>query len=99
MAEEAKKRRTVASCIKEEKLMWVKFSPFELKQFMTKGVLINTDETRECLEKLCGKCGVTVHTVGKGSAVKELKEKYNLTPSQLARKIMEDPELLKKLSK
>lgn len=100
MAEEKKKqRRTVGNCIKGEILMWVKFSSFELKQFVEKGILIPTDETRECLDKLCAKSGVKVHAVGKGSAVKELKEKYNLSPAQLARKIMDDPALLKMVSK
>ncbi len=98
MADEKKKRRTVGNCIKGDILMWVKFSAFELKQFVEKGILANEDETRECLDKLCAKSGVKVHAVGKGSAVKELKEKYGLTPTQLARKIMEDPALLKKIN-
>jgi len=96
-----RKHLTAQNCIDDEKEMYVKFGPIELEQLVSKKVIEAEDKTYTILSKICSELGIDVHesSRGGGSAVKELKEKYGLTASQLAKKIVADPELLKKITK
>jgi len=98
MAEEKKiKRTTVEREIERGGYFSIHFYPNELKQFVAKGVFKNDFQVPDVYKLVCEKFGVIVHTRGTGSAVKTLKEKYDMSPSVMAKKVLADPEVMKRL--
>lgn len=97
---EEKSKRTVQAVIKGEApdLVLV-LTKYELEQLIEKNIVVSGDTSQSAREKICAKLGIKSRLRGRGgSAVKELKEKHKMTPSQLARVVMDDPELLKKIT-
>lgn len=93
-------RRTVGERIDERGYLSVHFYATELEQFVSRGVLKRGDKVRDMHDLVCKQYGISPRTGNAtGGAVKMVKEKLNLTATQLARKVLENPELLAQIKK
>ncbi len=92
-------RRTVGEKINERSYLSIHFYAPELTEFVSKGILKTEFKVKDVHDLVLAKFGITSKTKGQGSAVKMLREKTKLTQSELARKVLSNPELLKAVIK